>query len=239
LSRLGGIKTLKKIGMKTIIISLGGSLVSLEKNSLATRYLLAFRKLILKFNKKVRFFIIVGGGKLARFYQAEAKKYGVNKESLDWIGIFSCRLNAQLIRSFFGQRAYSEIITSPLAKIKTNKKIIFFSAWKPGWTTDFVTVKLAHQQKINDILNLTNIDYIFTKDPRKFKDAKPIKEITWSNYIKMVGTKHRPGSNLPFDPKASLLAKKLKIRLASINGKNLKAVENYLTDNKFIGTIVK
>lgn len=225
--------------MKKMIISLGGSLVIPEKGFLNIRYLKKFRDLILKFLKRFRFFIVVGGGKLARFYQSEARKMKVSNEDLDWLGIFSSRLNAQLVKSFFGKRAYQEIITQPQKKKKIKEKIVFVGGWRPGWSTDFVSVSLAKTYGIKEILNLTNIDYIYNKDPRKFKNAKPLKKLSWKEYLKIIGKKWVPGANYPFDPMASLLAKKLKIRLVSINGKNLRAVENYLTRKKFVGTIVQ
>lgn len=225
--------------MTKVVISLGGSLVIPEKGFLATKYLLNFRKLILKYLRERKFFIIVGGGKLARFYQSEAKKIKVNQEDLDWLGVFSTRLNTQLVKSFFGKKAYSEIITDPKEKKKIKEKIIFGAGSKPGWSTDFVSVCLARTYGIKEILNLTNIDYIYNKDPRKHKDAQPLKKLSWHDYLKIIGKKWVPGANYPFDPIGSLLAKKLKIRLVSINGKNLRAVENYLTGKKFIGTIVE
>lgn len=225
--------------MKTIVISLGGSLVVPEKNILAIRYLLAFKKLVLKFSKKYRFFIIVGGGKTCRFYQDEARKQKIEKDDLDWIGIFAARLNAVFVRSFFGKKAHPEILLSPIEKKKTKENIVFSSAWIPGWTTDYDCVKFCQRLKAKEILNLTNIDYIYDKDPRKFKDAKLFKELSWLNYLKIIGKKRVPGGNYPFDPVASRLAKKLKVRLVSINGRNLRAVENYLTGKQFIGTIVK
>jgi len=225
--------------VKKIIISLGGSLVVPERNILATKFILDFKKLILKFSKKYKFIIIVGGGKICRFYQAEASKKNINKKELDWIGIAASQLNAIFVKSFFGVKAQEKIFKSPLEKIKNNKKVVFGGGWKPGWTTDYVSVKVSQVNKIKEILNLTDVDYIYTKDPDKFKDSEPIKEINWLDYIKIVGTKHRPGGSHPFDPKASLLAKKIGLKLISINGYNLRAVENYLTGKKFIGTIIE
>ncbi len=222
-----------------IIISLGGSLVVPKKNFLATKYLLRFKKLILKFSKKEKFFIVVGGGKLARFYQEEAKKQKVGKEDLDWLGVFATYLNALFVKSLFGKLAYSKIFFTPFKKRKIKENIIFFGGWKPGWSTDYVSVKLAQTYGVKEIINLTNVDYIYNKDPQKFKDAKPLKKISWSEYLKIIGKKWVPGASYPFDPIASLLAKKLKIRLISINGKNLKAVDNYLTGKKFDGTIIE
>jgi len=225
--------------MKKIVVSLGGSLVVPEKGFLAIRYLEKFRDLISKFLKKYRFFIIVGGGKLARFYQGEAKKITkISKNDLDWLGVFSTRLNARLVKSFFGKKAYSEIIIDPLKKKKIKEKIVFGAGWKPGWSTDFVSVNLAKTYGVKEILNLTNIDYIYDKDPKKFKRAKPLKRLSWNQYLKIIGQKWQPGSNYPFDPVGGLLAKKFGIKLISMDGRNLRAVDNYLTGKKFKGTII-
>ncbi|MCX7779063.1 MAG: UMP kinase [Patescibacteria group bacterium] len=224
--------------MKKIVISLGGSLIVPKVGFLDLNFIKKFKNLILKFARKYRIFIVVGGGKLARFYQQEARHLKIKRTDLDWLGIFASRLNTQFVKSFFDQQSFSEIVTSPLKKIKT-KKIVFLSGWKPGWTTDFVATKICQVYKVKEILNLTNVDYIYDRDPRKNKKAKPLKKISWSDYLKIIGRRFKPGGNYPFDPVASLLAKKLKIKLISLNGKNLKAVDNYLTGKKFIGSIIK
>jgi uridylate kinase len=108
--------------------------------------------------------------------------------------------------------------------------------WKPGWSTDYVAVTIAEKYGLKKIINLTNIDYIFNKDPKKYKDAKPIKEIKWQNYKKLINNKWRPGMNAPFDPIASRKAEKLKIEVNILNGANLKNLENYLKKEKFKGT---
>lgn len=55
----------------------------------------------------------------------------------------------------------------------------------------------------------------------------------------MVGNKWSPGLNAPFDPIASKLAQVENIKVAIMNGKNLKNLENYLEGKKFKGTIIK
>jgi len=44
---------------------------------------------------------------------------------------------------------------------------------------------------------------------------------------------------MPFDPKASKLAKKLKLKVAIINGKELEQLENFLNKKEFIGTTIQ
>ncbi len=106
-----------------IIISLGGSLI--VPNEIDFNFLKNFRKLILKYLKKEkRFIIISGGGKTARNYQnAISKVVKITKEDLDWIGIHSTRLNAHLLRTIFRDWAYPKIITNPQkAKKEIEKK---------------------------------------------------------------------------------------------------------------------
>jgi uridylate kinase len=100
-------------------------------------------------------------------------------------------------------------------------------------------VLLAKNFGVKKIVNLTNIDYVYDKDPRKFKDAKKIEKISWKDFRKIVGDKWDPGLNVPFDPVASKDAEKLKLEVAIINGKSLDNFERYLNNEKFIGTVIK
>ena len=97
----------------------------------------------------------------------------------------------------------------------------------------------ATKYKAEAVLNLSNIDYVYTKDPRKFKDAKPIKEISWKNFRKIVGNKWDPGKNLPFDPTAARQAQTNHLKVIIANGKNLKNLQNILSDKNFLGTTIK
>ncbi|MEK7167214.1 MAG: UMP kinase [Patescibacteria group bacterium] len=224
---------------ETIIISLGGSLI--VPDEIDFDFLKKFQNLILKYLKKdKRFFIISGGGKTARNYQGAALKIAkITKEDLDWLGIHSTRINAHLLRTIFKNWAYPKIITNPQKAKKTIKeKIIIAGGWKPGWSTDFVAVKLAQIYKAKTIINLSNISFVFDKDPKKYKDAKPFEKIIWSNFRKIVGNKWNPGANLPFDPIASKLAEKLKLKVIILKGTDFKNLNNFLNKKKFQGTTI-
>ena len=92
---------------------------------------------------------------------------------------------------------------------------------------------------IKTIINLTNIDYVYEKNPIKFPNAKPIKEISWKDFRKIVGDKWTPGLSMPFDPRASRMAEILKIKVVVINGKDLTRLEKCLQGKEFIGTIIQ
>lgn len=224
---------------KIIVISVGGSLIIPEE--IDFKWLKEFKEFIDKYILQgYRFIIIIGGGKTARKYQNAAKEITeLTRDDLDWIGIHSTRLNAHLIRTIFRKDAHPKIIKDPREKIDFKEKILVAAGWKPGFSTDFDAVLLAKNFKVKKVINLSNIDYVYDRDPNKFKDAKIIREISWKDFRKIVGNKWDPGLNAPFDPIAAKESEKLKLEVAIMNGKNINNLEDYINNKKFIGTIIK
>lgn len=221
---------------ENIIVSLGGSLV--VPGNIDTAFLRVFKNAMKKHLGSRRFFIFVGGGKVCRLYQRAMLEFGADNNERDWVGIDISRLNARLIRQSFGELAFSEIITNPTKKVNTKKDVIVGAGWKPGWSTDYCAVTLAKNMGIKTIINLTDVDYVYDKDPDKYKSAKGFKEIDWKIFRKIVGNKWSPGMSLPFDPRASRDAEILKIKVVMINGRKLERVENFLNNKPFIGTTI-
>ena len=224
--------------MKTIVLSLGGSLI--VPKSVDIKFLKDFKRTIEGYIKKdYRFVIYCGGGKLARLYQEVASKIvELSNEDLDWLGIHATRLNAHLLKTLFKDNAEEIVINDPTKRLKFNKKILIAAGWKPGWSTDYDSVLLAKNLGIKIIVNMSNVDHVYDKDPKKFSDAKTIIKITWKDYRKISGGKWKAGLNLPFDPVAAKEAQRSKVKVIVI-GKNLKNFENLLNQKKFNGTIIK
>jgi len=216
-----------------LVISLGGSLICPEKVDF--EFIKNFRNLILS-QKEKWFLICCGGGKIAREYQRAGRFFSKNNKDLDWLGIFATYLNAQIVKIAFGKSAFEKVLSRP-QKIKTSK-IVIASGWKPGFSTDFDSVLWAKKNKIEKILNLTNVDFIYDKDPKKFKDAKPILKISWTDYRKLISQKFKPGMNVPFDPVASKLAQKLKLKVFFLNGRDLSNLNKFLKGENFKGTVI-
>ena len=223
---------------ESIIISLGGSII--VPDDINTSFLKKFKKLILKHSKKRKIVIVCGGGKTARKYNNAALKISkINNFNLDLIGIRATKLNAELVRVIFGNNAHKEVIENPTKKIKTNKKIIIASGWIPGFSSDMDAVLLAKNLKAKKVINLSNISYAYTKDPKKYKDAKKIKEISWTNFQKIVGTKWIANTSFPFDPEASKKAKQLKLTVIIAKGTDLNNLNNILNNKPFKGTTIR
>ncbi len=223
---------------KLFVISLGGSLIN--PGEIDVPFLKNLRALILaQIKKGNKFILITGGGSPARIYIRALSALGESSAAnLDWMGIYATRFNAQLVRLMFGKLAHPVIIEDPNKRVNFKEKILVAGGWMPGRSTDDDAVRLAKIYGAKTVINLSNIDYVYTKDPRKFKDAKMIKEISWKNFRKIVGNKWDPGKNLPFDPTAAKLAEKNKLTVIIANGKNLFNLKSILSEKKFKGTVV-
>ncbi|MBD3359172.1 MAG: UMP kinase, partial [Candidatus Buchananbacteria bacterium] len=199
-----------------IVISLGGSLIF--PHEIDVDFLKKFKKIIIDYIKKGnRVILVTGGGKICRKYNEAARKLNnkVTARELDWMGIKATKVNAELVRIMFNHNAYYKVLDRPDEKLdkQKNRQIIVAGGWKPGASSDNMAVNLAKYFKADKVINLTNIDYIYDKDPNKYKYAKILKEITWSQFRKLIGNKWDPGANWPFDPIASKLAQQLKLEV--------------------------
>jgi len=224
---------------KLFIISLGGSLINPGKINVT--FIKNFTQLILKQTKKGDEFIIVtGGGSICRVYQKALKSItNPSNIDLDWLGIASTKYNAELIRLSFGSQAPLKLEENIYdKKIVLKQKITIAGGYKPGRSSDGAMVAIAKTYGASIVINLSNIDYVYTKDPRKFKDAEIIKSISWKDFRKIAGNKWDPGKNVPFDPTAAKLAQKIKLKVIIANGKNLSNLKYILEEKKFIGTVI-
>ncbi len=222
---------------RTIILSLGGSLI--WSSNVDIIFLKKFKQVIEKYAKKnYKFVIICGGGKLARTFQEIASKSSkLNNEELDWLGIHATKINAYLLKSMFGSDAEDSIISNPNAKISFKKNILIAAGWLPGWSTDYDAVLLAKNLGVKEIINMSNIDYVYDRDPKKYNSAKKIEKISWEGYRKLISQKWRAGMNVPFDPVAAREAQKSKMKV-SIIGRDLGNLESLLNGKKFKGTTI-
>ncbi|MCX6751434.1 MAG: UMP kinase [Candidatus Nomurabacteria bacterium] len=209
--------------METIIISLGGSLIIPEE--IDVDFLKDFKKLILsQVEKGKRFFIVVGGGKICRKYQAVAKELSnPTPVDLDMIGIKALNLNAELVRILF----------------KESKNVGVYGAENPGNSTDFVAVSLAKKNNTKKVINLSNTDYVYDSDPKMNPNAKKFEQISWPEYRAIIPKEWNPGLNSPFDPVASEMAQKEGMEVIIMNGKPIGNLANYLNGEKFQGTVIK
>ena len=117
---------------------------------------------------------------------ATGKKADAN--AADWIGIMATRINAQLLKACFGDYCKNDVVYNPTVEdLSFDGQVLVASGWKPGFSTDTDAVYLGEKFDGKVIVNLSNIEKVYTDDPRKNPDAKPLDNISWEDFRKMVG----------------------------------------------------
>lgn len=223
---------------ETIVMSVGGSLIVPDK--IDTNFLKTLKIFIdTQTAKGRRFIIIAGGGKTARNYQDAASEVAeLKSDDLDWMGIHATRLNGHLLRTIFRKNAHPVMITNPddILDVPKNEKIIIASGYRPGSSTDLRAIQIASRVGAKKVINLSNIDYVYTDDPKTNPSAEKIKNISWSDFRALIPDHWDPGMSSPFDPIAAKEADEKNIEVAVINGNKPENLSKYLEDEEFVGT---
>ena len=227
----------------TKVLSVGGSIVVPDKPD--TTFLSEFISMVIKWlaeDESRKLILVVGGGAPARVYQNAYSEIsqkiggGAASDAADWIGIMATRLNAQLVKASFGELCQNDVVYDPTAPIEFKGRVLLAAGWHPGFSTDNDAVLLAEKHGAKTVVNLSNIEKVYTDDPRKNPDAKPIDKISWKDFRKMVGDDWTPGKNCPFDPIASKKADECGMTVICAGGKNIPNIQAILNDEDFIGT---
>jgi uridylate kinase len=223
------------------VVSLGGSVVAPDK--VDEEYLRAFLSLtnrLLSEDEGRRFIFVVGGGGPARSWQGACRNIlpDISAEEADWIGIMATRLNAQLIKALMGHWCRQPVITDPSQAGPFTGRVLVAAGWKPGFSSDYDAVILAECFNADMVINLSNIERVYTDDPRKNPLAVPIDRISWKDFRAMVGDEWTPGKNVPFDPVASRHAAKIGLKVICAAGKDLPNLENIFRGKEFLGTTI-
>ncbi len=232
-------KANKKPSGRRFVLSLGGSLIA-PKEGIDLNFLTGFRSLIARQVRRGRRFIIVcGGGAPARTYQAAASGLApASRDELDRVGIAATRLNAELVRVMFGRLSPARVVTDPRRPLPAGKPVIIGAGWEPGCSTDYDAVLLARKFGARTVVNFSNIAYVYDKDPRKFRDARPLRSLSWAEFCGRFGCRWSPGLNSPFDPVAAKEARRRGIKVVVADGRDLTNIGRILDNKEFEGTVL-
>ena len=243
--------------MITKVLSVGGSIIAPDKPDVD--FLSGFSKMVTDYllkNPESRLVLVAGGGAPARVYQNAYREVaatfdGEQKKALsfsndnetnnacDWIGIMATRVNAQILKACFGPMCPADVVTDPTkAPDVFEGRVMVAAGWKPGFSTDNDAVLLAEKYGADTVVNLSNIAKVYTDDPKKNPDAKPLDKISWADFRKMVGDEWVPGKNCPFDPIASKKASELKLSVICAAGKNIENIRTILDGGDYFGTTI-
>jgi len=203
-------------------------------------YIGKFSKFSEEISKRAKIYVVVGGGKTARKYVEVARKFNTSEFFCDIIGIYATRLNAcMLISSLNLDHSYPPFESIEDAS-KSNEKIVIMGGTHPMHTTDGVAAMLAENVRADLFVNLTNVDYVYDKDPGKYKDAKKYEKLSYDDLIKILNNSEMDASaNNILDLVAAKTIKRSNIRTLILNGKDFKNLKSAINGEKFKGTIIE
>jgi uridylate kinase len=224
---------------KTVVVALGGSIV--HPDGIDVQFLKDFKKFLAPFLKRgTKFVFVVGGGKLSRNFQEAAERVSskVTDEDKDWIGIHATRLNAHLLRTIFRDVADPVVIDIRGRIKKLKHPVTIASGWRPGWSTDYVAMRIAADFGAHEAIIAGKPAYVYNKDFTKHANAVPFDELTWRAYRKLIPAKWKPGLHAPVDPIGAALGAREDVKAIIIDGRNMKNFGALLKGEEFKGTII-
>ena len=235
------------------IIKYGGSIVNPDGN-FNSNSLTQLINLIKEFSED-KFIFIIGGGKMSRILQNNIDKTisssiikDYENHARDWLGISASRINAEIVRNKVSKvikGVHSELLLNPeISSLPDNSRIFFSGGWKPGWSTDFVSLKFAEFLNVNEVYKVSDFVQVLDVSPEEIDKNNldkysALPKISWDKMIEIVGTSWIPGRNAPLDPEAAKLGKKMSFNGFKLLIGQMPELIKMIKKQDFIGTIVE
>lgn len=224
--------------MKTIVISLGGSILIPEIGKNRIRQYVPVLKEIAG---RHLLFVVVGGGGEARRYIEAARALRIDEGTADEIGILVTRLNATMLVAAMGDAAYPKVAEShsEARKYAEHGKCVVMGGITPGQTTDAVAAVLAERVHADVFVNVTSVDGIYSADPKKDPAAIFYEYLTPKQLLGIVGKDQMTaGLNTVLDMIAARVVERSGIPLVVLDGTDPENLRSAVMAGRYKGSIV-
>jgi len=224
-----------------VVLSVGGSLLNPGKPDFA--FIKELASLLKKLKARYQLAVVCGGGVPAREQAECIRKLGGSEFMADETAILSTRSNALLLMAALGEDACPAVAESfkEAAGAMDSGKIALMGGTIPGITTDTDAALLAEGIGAKRIVNLSNVDGIYTGDPKKDKDARKLKRMSFGQLIQLASQydERKAGTRFIFDVIACKLIARSGIETHFVYGKSIAEVQSAVEGKRHSGTIVK
>jgi uridylate kinase len=220
-----------------ITLSLGGSIIN--PGEIDISFLDQFSKAIHEFIPKYKFMIVCGGGKVARDY-IKALPKGISEGERDYMGIAATWLNAKLLSYYFKDYSAPVLPDSVEELMQQFKQydIGLSGGFLPAVKTDEDAAIVADLFGSPILINITNVDGIYDKDPRKYPEAKKYTSLTYNEFYEIVSPiSLDAGSNAPFTLIAAKICERSNIRII-ICPKDIMKIKKAI-EGENVGTVIQ
>mmetsp|Transcript_25992 Transcript_25992/g.72795 ORF Transcript_25992/g.72795 Transcript_25992/m.72795 type:complete len:235 (+) Transcript_25992:130-834(+) len=223
---------------KSVVIKIGGSflLADGKPNAAILTDMASTIKAIVGMGYRVA--VVVGGGIAARQYIAAADALGANAGTKDMMGILVSRLNARLFVQAYGDGCYDVPIENldDLRVALQVRNVVVMGGLQPGQSTTAVAALAAEYVGAEAVIFGTDVDGVYSADPRKDPTAKLFKEISYQRLRELSTSKENtlPGQYRLMDSVALTILERSGMRANIILGTR----DNYLAllEGNAVGT---
>ena len=221
-----------------VVVKLGGFVFPSDPDPTAIRsYADALRRVSEEGHRLV---VIAGGGGDARKYIKAARRLGASEYICDLLGIEVSRLNARLLSSTLGELAYPELPTS-LSLLRDAfevGKIVVAGGMQPAQSTNAVAALSAEAVGADLLVNATNVDGVYTSDPKSDPSARKLDAIETRDLLRLVlNGRMDAGTYELFDPVAIRIVERSGVRTRILDGRTPGNIEK-AARGESIGTLV-
>jgi uridylate kinase len=228
-------------GTPPVVLSVGGSVLVTGEGDRA--YLEGLANLLRRIGEEVPLLVTTGGGRTAREYIGLGRDLGLTEVELDEVGIEVTRLHARLLAAKVGPPCPSRPPTTVAEAVHELRHAspVILGGTEPGHTTDGVAALLAVRARAVRLVNATNVDGVYERDPRKDPAARRVDRMRWPEFRAMVhaGTSTDAGQNFLFDRLGVDLLARAGIPLFVLDGRDLSNLERALKGDRFDGSRVE
>ena len=185
-------------------------------------------------------YVVVGGGTPARYYIRLAREHGADESTCDQIGINIANLHAKIFTHALGDYACPFVPRdfNELELALSTGKIVVMGGLQPGQSTNAVACVLAERSESKLLVNTTNVEGVYSADPKKDPHAKLYESITIEELKRVVDTQSsRAGEYDLTDQVAIRIMQRSRIITKIINGLDPKNILRAIMGEK-IGTTV-
>jgi uridylate kinase len=222
-----------------VVIRVGGSVVASPLNAyLIGSYVDLLKKLREEGHEVVA---VVGGGSLAREFIKVAADLGLVEAERDWAAIHVSRLFARLFVLCLGEASCGNVTLTLGDAVDCLKhgNVVVMGGLYPGMTTDAVAALVGERVKADLLVKASNVDGIFTKDPKKYADAEKLDELRFEDLLGLFEkNRHKAGIHQILDPEAVNILRRCKLKTVVVNGFDVKNVFD-VVKCKRVGTVIE
>lgn len=175
-----------------------------------------------------RIVIVTGGGVLSRDLHKKIEGNIANEDALHSVAMSVTQTSAELVAGYLEDEniytpkklgdAYEYLLSDAPGALVSG-------GLRSGWSTDMDAAVFADIISLNRVHKISNIDYLYTKNPKEYPDAEIIKDITWQGYFNLFQIReddeHEVNTNIPVDKECAKFARTKNISFFVCGGVNI------------------